>query len=53
VPIANSALKSSKLIANATLKVYQGAPHGFPATLKDEVNADLLAFIRSGTLAVR
>ena len=47
VPIADSALLSSKLIKNAQLKVYKGAPHGMCTTLKDEVNADLLAFIKS------
>ena len=34
-----------KLIKGAELKVYKGAPHGMCTTLKDEVNADLLAFI--------
>jgi non-heme chloroperoxidase len=47
VPIAASALKSSKLIKNAVLKVYPGAPHGLATTHKDEFNADLLAFIRA------
>ena len=47
VPIGNSALLSSKLIKNATLKVYKGAPHGLCTTLKDQVNADLLAFLKS------
>jgi non-heme chloroperoxidase len=47
VPIADSALLSSKIIKNATLKVYPGAPHGMCTTLKDKVNADLLAFIQS------
>jgi non-heme chloroperoxidase len=37
---------SSKLVKGATLKVYKGAPHGLCTTLKDEVNADLLAFIK-------
>ncbi len=46
VPIADSAMLSSKLIKNAQLKVYKGAPHGMCTTLKDEVNADLLAFIK-------
>ena len=46
VPIGASALLSSKLIKNATLKVYKGAPHGMCTTLKDKVNADLLAFIK-------
>ncbi len=45
VPIGASALLSSKLIPKATLKVYAGAPHGMCSTLKDRVNADLLAFI--------
>src|SRR5438876_7397707 len=46
VPIGASALLSSKLIKNATLKVYKGAPHGMCTTLKDQVNAELLAFLR-------
>ncbi len=47
VPINNAALKSVKLIKNAQLKVYKGAPHGMCSTLKNQVNADLLAFIKS------
>jgi dienelactone hydrolase len=39
VPIGASALLSSKLIANARLKVYKDAPHGMCSTRKDEVNA--------------
>ncbi len=46
VPIGASALLSSKIVKGSTLKVYPGAPHGLPATLKDQVNADLLAFIK-------
>jgi len=46
VPIAASAHHSAKLVKNATLKVYQGAPHGMCTTLKDRVNADLLAFLK-------
>jgi non-heme chloroperoxidase len=46
VPIADSALLSSKIVSNATLRVYEGAPHGMCTTLKDRVNADLLAFIK-------
>jgi non-heme chloroperoxidase len=46
VPIAASAMQSSKLIRNATLKVYKGAPHGMCTTLKDQVNAELLAFVK-------
>jgi non-heme chloroperoxidase len=45
VPFADSGLLQSKLVNGATLKVYKGAPHGLCTTLKDEVNADLLAFI--------
>jgi non-heme chloroperoxidase len=45
VPIGASAMISSKLIKNATLKVYEGAPHGMCTTLKDRVSAELLAFI--------
>jgi non-heme chloroperoxidase len=46
VPIGASAMLSSKLVKGATLKVYKGAPHGMCTTRKDEVNADLLAFIK-------
>jgi len=44
VPIADSALLSAKLINGATLKIIPGAPHGMCSTLKDQVNAELLAF---------
>jgi non-heme chloroperoxidase len=47
VPIGASAMLSSKLVKSATLKVYKGAPHGMTATMKDQVNADLLAFIQA------
>jgi non-heme chloroperoxidase len=47
VPIGASAMLSSKLVRDAQLKVYKGAPHGMCTTRKDDVNADLLAFIRS------
>lgn len=46
VPIADSALLSAKLVKGATLKVIPGAPHGMPATLKNQINAELLAFFR-------
>jgi non-heme chloroperoxidase len=45
VPIEASALMSSKLAKNATLKVYPGAPHGMCTTHADQINADLLAFL--------
>jgi non-heme chloroperoxidase len=47
VPIAAAAMHSNKLIRNSELKVYRGAPHGMCTTLKDRVNEDLLAFIKS------
>ncbi len=47
VPIGAAALCSAKLIPGATLKIYKGAPHGLVDTHKDQLNADLLAFIQS------
>ena len=47
VPIGAAALRSSKLIRNATLKIYAGAPHGLAYTHKDQLNADLLAFFKA------
>jgi non-heme chloroperoxidase len=47
VPIADSAMLSSKIIKNAKLVVYKGAPHGMCTTLKDKVNKELLAFIKA------
>jgi non-heme chloroperoxidase len=46
VPIGAAALLSAKLVKNNMLKVYPGAPHGMCSTLKDQVNADLLAFLK-------
>jgi non-heme chloroperoxidase len=46
-PIAGTALRSSKIIRNAKLLIYEGAPHGLPSTHKDRLNADLLTFARS------
>ena len=51
VPIGASALLSSKIVKGATLKIYPGAPHGLCSTLKDQVNADLLEFIRRSAQA--
>jgi non-heme chloroperoxidase len=48
VPIAASAMLSSKIIKNAKLVVYEGGSHGICTTEKDRVNADLLAFIKEG-----
>jgi non-heme chloroperoxidase len=48
VPYADSAPLSAKLLKNGTLKTYKGFPHGCPTTQADTINADLLAFVRSG-----
>ncbi len=45
VPIDAAGRASAKLAKNATLKVYPGAPHGLTDTHKDQLNADLLAFL--------
>lgn len=47
VPIGTSAHASSKLLKYATLKVYPGAPHGLADTHKAQLNADLLAFLKT------
>jgi non-heme chloroperoxidase len=47
VPIGAAAMLSSKLIRNARLEIYKGAPHGLCSTLKDRVNADLLSFFKA------
>jgi non-heme chloroperoxidase len=47
VPIADSALLSSKIIKKATLKVYPGEPHRLMVTHRDQFHNDLLAFIQS------
>jgi len=47
VPIGAAALHSAKLVKDARLEIYKGAPHGMCSTLKDKVNADLLAFIKA------
>jgi non-heme chloroperoxidase len=51
VPIVAAGLLSSKIVKGATLKVYPGAPHGMPATLKDQINADLFAFLQRSSHA--
>ncbi|HUI94226.1 MAG TPA: alpha/beta hydrolase [Xanthobacteraceae bacterium] len=53
VPIGASAMMSSKMVKGATLKIYKGAPHGMPITMKDEINADLLAFIKAPAAKAR
>jgi len=51
VPIGAAALLSSKLVKNATLKIYPGGPHGLAYTHKEELNVDLLAFLKGEELA--
>ena len=45
VPIGAAALNAAKLVRNATLKIYPGAPHGLADTHKNQLNADLLEFL--------
>jgi non-heme chloroperoxidase len=47
VPVKDSARKSARLIKGAKEIYYPGAPHGLTSTLQDQVNADLLAFLKS------
>lgn len=47
VPIADSALLSAKIVKGSKLKIYPGAPHGLCSTHKDQVNAELLAFLNA------
>jgi len=47
VPIGAAALLSHKIVKGSTLKVIPGAPHGMCSTLKDQMNAELLAFAQS------
>src|SRR5580692_4454426 len=46
VPIADSGLLTAKIVKNATLKVFAGAPHGMCTTRAGEINAALLAFLK-------
>ncbi len=45
VPIQAAALKSAKIVPNATLKIYPGGPHGLTGTHEQEFNKDLLGFL--------
>jgi non-heme chloroperoxidase len=46
VPIEAAGIASAKLIKGSKLLVYPGAPHGLTDTHKDQLNADLLAFLK-------
>ena len=47
VPIDDAARKAVKIVKNATLKVYPGAPHGLATTHKNQLNKDLLDFAKA------
>ena len=51
VPVKDSAKKSARLIKGAKEIYYPGAPHGLTATLQDQVNSDLLAFLKTAARA--
>lgn len=46
VPYKDAALLQDKLLADSTLKIYPGYPHGMHTTHADVINKDILAFIR-------
>jgi non-heme chloroperoxidase len=52
VPVKDSARKSARLIKGATEIYYPGYPHGLTATHADDVNRDLLAFLRGQPVGV-
>jgi non-heme chloroperoxidase len=52
VPIAAAGPMAAKLLKKATLKVYEDYPHGMPTTHADQINADLLAFIKGQSVGV-
>jgi len=47
VPMGAAALCSARLVKNANLTIYAGAPHGLAYTHQDQLNADLLAFLKA------
>lgn len=51
VPIGASAMISSRLVPNATLKIYPGGGHSLGDTAREQLNADLLEFVRAPALA--
>jgi non-heme chloroperoxidase len=51
VPVKDSAKKSARLIKGAKEIYYPGAPHGLTATIQDQVNRDLLAFLKTAARA--
>jgi non-heme chloroperoxidase len=53
VPIADSAMRTAKLVPGAQLKVYEGAPHGMCSTIKDQINSELLSFVKEAKLKTK
>ena len=51
VPYKDASVMSAKLVKGSILKVYEGAPHGLPSTMKDRLNTDLLEFITTSVKA--
>jgi len=51
VPIAAAGPMSAKLVKNSQLKVYPGYPHGMPTTNADQINADVLAFLKGEAIS--
>ena len=47
MPFESTGKLATEMIKNATLKVYDNAPHGFALTHQDQLNEDLLAFVKS------
>ncbi|HFU2860255.1 alpha/beta fold hydrolase [Enterobacter cloacae] len=47
VPFESTGKLAAEMIKNATLKVYDNAPHGFALTHQDQLNEDLLVFVKS------
>ena len=52
VPFADAGPLSAKLLKNATAKFYPGFPHGMPTTNADQINSDLLAFLKDQRIGV-
>lgn len=48
VPAGDAARKAERLIRDVTAIYYPGAPHGIPATHMEQVNSDLLGFLKKG-----
>jgi non-heme chloroperoxidase len=52
VPFADAGPLSAKLLKNATTRFYPGFPHGMPTTNADQINSDLLAFLKDQRIGV-